>query len=119
MPTRMQVSSPSYVKLFASGRNRTSSFPLVKPSDLQSEEDQEPAAMFLSLITKIEHVKLESYIAEERRKHLEAEFARTGNWSTEQLSGSQDWRLKEAEWNYSNHYAVLRRFLAKEINLFR
>ena len=42
------------------------------------------------------------------------EFARTGNWSTEQLSGSQDWKLKEAEWNYSNHYAVLRRFLATQ-----
>ena len=95
-------------------RQESKEFPLVRSTDLESEEDQEAAAMSLSLIDKIEHVKLEAYIAEERRKSLDAEFARTGNWPTEQRSDSQNWKLKEAEWNYLNHYAVVRRFLVME-----
>ena len=86
----------------------------MRPTDLKSEEDQEAAAMSLSLLDKIEHVKFESYIAEERRKSLEAEFARTGDWPPEQHSYSQNWKLKEAEWTYLHHYVVLRRFLAME-----
>ena len=95
-------------------RQEAKVFPLVKPSDLESEEEQEAAAMSLALITQIEHGKFEFYIAEERRKNLEAEFGGTSSRSTEQVSGSQDWKLKEAEWNYSNHYPCLRWFLATE-----
>lgn len=63
-------------------RQQSKEFPLVRPTDLKSEEDQEAASMSLSLMTKIEHVKIESYIAEERRKSLEAEFARSSDqWS--------------------------------------
>ena len=57
-------------------------FPLVMATDLESEEDQEAAAMSLALIDNIEHVKLESYIAEEWRKSLEVEFGFTGDWAT-------------------------------------
>ena len=95
-------------------RQESKEFPLVQPTDLKSEEDQEAAAMSLSLIDQTDHVKLESYIAEARRKSLEAEFARTGDWPTEQRSDSQNWKQKEAEWNYLHHYAVLRCFLAIE-----
>ena len=55
-------------------RQESNEFPLVTATDLEAEEDQEAAAMSLALIDNIEHVKLESYIAEEWRKSWEAEF---------------------------------------------
>ena len=95
-------------------RQESKEFPHVRPTDLKSEEDQEAAAISLSLIDKIEHAKMESYIAEERRRCFEAEFARTGDWPTESRSDSQNFKLKEAEWTYLNYYVVLRRFLVMQ-----
>ena len=39
-------------------RQKSREFPLVRPADLEAEEDQEAAAMSLSLIVKLEHVKV-------------------------------------------------------------
>ena len=51
----------------ASKRQESNEFPLVIATDLESEEDQEAATISLALIDCTEHVKLESYIAEEWR----------------------------------------------------
>ena len=95
-------------------RECSKEFPLVKPFELQSKEEQEAAAMSLSLIDQMEQAKLESYIAEERLKVLKAECVRTGDSPTEENADSQKWKQQEAEWNYLHYYAVLRCFLAIE-----
>ena len=66
-------------------RQEADDFPIVRPCDLQNPEGQEAASMTLALIEKIETVKNDSYVAEMRRKALEAEFKKEGEWP-EQLS---------------------------------
>ena len=95
-------------------REQAKDYPLVRPADLPTEAEKEAAINLLSLATKIEHVKLESFVAAKRQKALEAQFARTGKWPSQPELHSQEWKKLTSEWTYENYYVVARRFFIQE-----
>lgn len=87
-----------------SERIKAEEFPLVRPSELESIEEQEAAALTLGLVEKIEMVKLESFLAESRRVYFQDEPLVLGVTHDE----------KVAQWSLHFHYNHMRDFIAFE-----
>ena len=86
-------------------REKEKQFPIIRPMELKQVDDQEAAGMALALVDKVDAVKIQSYIAEQRRLYF---VEHPDDEDGVPLA------VKVAKWDYTFWYFHLRRFLIQE-----